>query len=331
MPAYLGHFPQTRLRRLRSQAWIRQMIAESHLDINDLILPLFIREPDEAAEITSLPGVRRYTINELPKIIEKIIDLGILAVALFPCTPQHLKNNEGSEALNPENLICRAIQQIKYYNKNLGIIADVALDPYTIHGHDGILIDSRIDNDETVAILCQQALLLAQAGADIIAPSDMMDGRIGAIRQYLDHNHHQEKLILSYAAKYASSFYGPFRDAVGVQSLHGIKDKKTYQLSPTNTTEAMREIALDIQEGADMIMVKPGLPYLDIVHQAAKEFNLPVFAYQVSGEYALFKHLPDQTMAQNMLLESLLSFKRAGASGILSYAAIEIAEYLKGQ
>jgi porphobilinogen synthase len=331
MKHHLSHFPQIRMRRLRSNSWIRQIIAEVHLNANDLILPIFIREPDEKDIIESLPGVKRHTINELPKLVEKIINAGIHAVALFPCTPIELKNDKATEALNPDNLICRAIQQIKYYNKDIGIIADVALDPYTNHGHDGLLINNKIENDETVALLCQQSLILSQAGADIIAPSDMMDGRVGAIRQYLDRHSLQEKIILSYAVKYASAFYGPFRDAVGVHGLLGPKDKKTYQMSPANRSEAMREIALDLQEGADIIMIKPGLPYLDILFEAHQTFPCPLFSYQVSGEYAMIKNIPDPHISQNMMLETLLSFKRAGASGILTYAALEIAEFLKGQ
>jgi porphobilinogen synthase len=329
MNFFLGNFPATRLRRLRSTLSMRELIQENQLTVNDLILPLFIRESDAPGNIIELPDVRRYTVNELPEILEKAQYLGIKCIALFPYVAKELKNDDADEALNPDNLICRAIRQIKYHHPNMLIIADVALDPYTTHGHDGLLINNRIENDETISVLCRQALTLCEAGADIIAPSDMMDGRIGAIRQLLDTQGYQDRLILSYSAKFASAFYGPFRNAVGVDSLKGLSDKKTYQLSPYNRKEAMREIAQDIIEGADMILIKPGLPYLDIVYQCATEFSVPLFVYQVSGEYALYKSYPNPEVASNMLFESLISFKRAGAQAIFTYAAFEIAEKLK--
>lgn len=329
MTYFLGGFPSTRLRRLRSAPWIRDIVSESTLRPQDLILPLFIRENDAPEVIEALPGVMRYSLNELPGVLECASRLGILAVALFPCTPAHLKSEDAYEALNPENLICKAIRQVAFHAPQMGIIVDVALDPYTNHGHDGLLINNVIDNDETVAILCRQALLFAEAGATVVAPSDMMDGRIGAIRQMLDSQGYRETLILSYAAKYASSFYGPFRDAVGVTELKGPKDKKTYQMNPANVEEALREAAQDIMEGADILMVKPGLPYLDVVHRVASTYPTPLFVYQVSGEYALFKHYPNQELGLQMLLESLLAFKRAGAKAVLTYAALEVSEFLK--
>jgi porphobilinogen synthase len=331
MSYFLGNFPSTRLRRLRSSPWIRELVVENTLRPQDLILPIFIREPDSPSEIAHMPGVFRYTINELPEIVEKAAKLGILSVALFPYMTKNFRDEDALEAINPENLVCRAIRQIVYHAPQMGIIADVALDPYTIHGHDGIMINGKIDNDETVAVLCRQALILSEAGAHIVAPSDMMDGRVGAIRQILDTQGFQDVLILSYAAKYASSFYGPFRDAIGVSSLQGLTDKKTYQLNPANAHEALREAAQDVTEGADIIMVKPGLPYLDVIQRLRESYSLPVFAYQVSGEYALFKHYPDELQADKMLFESILCMKRAGASAILTYAALEIAEILKGQ
>lgn len=331
MDYFLGNFPSTRLRRIRSKESIRKILCEHTLSAQDLILPIFVRESDAPADIDGLPDIKRYTINELPEILDRAQYLGIKCIALFPYVDQQLRNDDAEEALNPDNLVCRCIQQIKYHAPEMLIIADVALDPYTSHGHDGLLINNVIENDETVSVLCRQALTLAEAGADIIAPSDMMDGRIGAIRQILDTQGYQDRLILSYSAKFASSFYGPFRNAVGVESLKGPKDKKTYQLSPANQKEAMREIAQDIIEGADIVMVKPGMPYLDIIYQCSTKYALPVFAYQVSGEYALFKHYPDQELATKMLYESLLCFKRAGATAILTYAAFEIAEMLKDQ
>ncbi|MBP9752645.1 MAG: porphobilinogen synthase [Proteobacteria bacterium] len=331
MSHFLGNFPSTRLRRLRSTPWIRQLVSETALTVDDLILPLFVREPEASPEIESLPGIYRYTINELPEILEKAARLGILCVAIFPYVQKNLRDEEASEALNPDNLMCRAIRQIAYHAPHMGIIADVALDPYTSHGHDGILINNAIDNDETVAVLCRQALIQSEAGAHIIAPSDMMDGRVGAIRQILDTQGFQDQLILSYSVKYASHFYGPFRDAVGVSALQGLKDKKTYQLNPANALEALREAAQDITEGADMIMVKPALAYLDIIYRYTTTYSIPVFAYQVSGEYALFRHYPNKEAGFNMMMESLISIKRAGARAILTYAALEVAEFLKGQ
>lgn len=326
--------PVKRPRRLRSSGWVRDMVAEHKLQTTDLILPLFVMDgQNEAEAIPSLPGTSRQSIDRVVETAKQTYDAGIPAIALFPVTPPEKKDEHGSEAHNPDNLICRAIQAIKKAVPDIGIMTDVALDPYTTHGHDGILSeDNRILNDETVEILCKQALTQTQAGADIIAPSDMMDGRIAALRHTLDNENFTDTIILSYAAKYASCFYGPFRDAVASGGvLRG--DKKTYQMNPANTDEALREVALDIEEGADMIMVKPGLPYLDIVRRVKDEFKTPTFAYHVSGEYAMLK-----AAAQNgwldydtALLETLLSFKRAGCDGILTYGAREAASLLSGQ
>lgn len=323
----IGQYPTTRLRRLRQSPWIRDLVCENTLTPNDLILPLFVREDYTDPFIPGMPGVQRLTLPELTEVVQAAHDCGIPFVGLFPTTPQDLRSSDGIEALNPANLICRAVQAIKTLNLPIGVITDVALDPYTDHGHDGILLNGVIDNDLTIEMLQRQAHVQAAAGADILAPSDMMDGRIGAIRDYLDDNRHQSTLLMSYAVKFASSYYGPFRQAVGVQQLGGLSNKCTYQLNPANSQEALREIDQDIQEGADMIIIKPGQPYLDIIRQAADRFEIPIFAYQVSGEYSAIK-----AAAQNgwidgngAMLESLIGFKRAGASGIWTYAALEIA------
>ena len=326
----IGRYPATRLRRNRQASWVRDLCSENDLTPSDLIWPVFVREEETSPVIASMPGVERLTIDELVESVQQAADLGIPAIALFPTTPPHLRSHDGAEALNPDNLICRAVRAIKSVDLNLGVITDVALDPYTDHGHDGIILDGQIDNEATIDILQQQAYVQAQAGADALAPSDMMDGRIASIRDYLDDHGHHNKLIISYAVKYASGFYGPFRTAVGVGALGGLKDKKTYQMNPANSDEAMREIAQDIQEGADMIIIKPGMPYLDVIQRATTQFNIPTLAYQVSGEYAMIK-----AAAQNgwldedrVVLESLIAFKRAGAQGILTYFAFDIAKKL---
>jgi porphobilinogen synthase len=326
-----GFFPHTRLRRLRSQAWLRDLVEENTLSTNDLIWPLFIREKESPAEISSMPSIYRYTLDQLEKILCEAINLGIKAIALFPTTPGYLKTEDGREATNPENLICRACRLIKIQFPNLGIITDVALDPYTSHGHDGILKNGLILNDETVEVLAQQALIQAQAGADILAPSDMMDGRIQAIRRQLDESHFQDKAILSYSAKYASSFYGPFRDAVGAEKLQGTSDKKSYQMNPSNREEAIREVAQDLEEGADMVMIKPGLPYLDVICEIKQTFKVPTFAYQVSGEYSMIRaaSLNGWLDYEKTILETMIAFKRAGTDGILTYAALDVARFLK--
>ena len=326
-----GKFPNLRLRRNRKETWSRRLIQENTLSPNDFILPIFLIEGSNKKEsISSMPGVFRYSINRLSQIIDKAIRLGIPMVALFPKTKNSLKNELGSEALNENNLVCRAIQEIKKKYKNkIGIMCDVALDPYTSHGHDGLIKSNQIINDETIEILINQSLLQADMGCDVIAPSDMMDGRIGKIRKALDKSNFKNVQILSYAAKYASSFYGPFRDAVGSKSkLKG--DKKTYQMDFRNSDEAIREVALDIREGADMVMVKPGMPYLDIIKSIKDKFKIPVFAYQVSGEYSLIQTAINKKIVNNdVIYESLMSFKRAGANGIVSYYADRIDKILK--
>lgn len=335
---FIGQFPQTRLRRLRTSNWLRDMVQETRLHSSDLILPVFIRNPDGPADIPSMLGVRRWTLAELPQIIEQCVEVGIPAIDLFPLTPQELKTPDGREAFNPENLICQAIRTIKKLSPHLGVITDVALDPYTSHGHDGVWNGHTIDNDLTLDLLAKQSLVQAEAGADIIAPSDMMDGRIAAIRKTLDEHHFQDRALMSYAAKYASAFYGPFREAVGAVKLPGqdgrpVGDKKTYQMNPANADEALREVAMDLQEGADMIMVKPGLPYLDVISRVSQTYKVPIFAYHVSGEYSMIKAAAANGWLDEeaVMDETLLSFKRAGATGIFTYAALEVAKRLKAQ
>ncbi|MGH1403342.1 MAG: porphobilinogen synthase [Alphaproteobacteria bacterium] len=322
--------PSKRMRRLRQSSWVREMCQENRLHVSDLIWPVFVLEGKNRKEpIDSMPGVYRHSIDTLLEEVKRAKDLGICAIALFPVIPAELKTEDGQESFNPDNLMCRAICAIKKAVPDIGLITDVALDPYTSHGHDGLIIDNEIANDETVEILCKQALVQAQAGADIIAPSDMMDGRVGAIRQALDHSTHHNTMIMAYAAKYASAFYGPFRDAVQSSGcLSG--DKKTYQMNPSNADEALHEVELDLEEGADMIMVKPGMPYLDIIKSVKSEFGVPTFAYHVSGEFAML-----HAAAQNgwldydkTLMETMIAFKRAGCDGILTYAAPDIAKHI---
>tara|TARA_B100001564_G_scaffold84947_1_gene68702 strand:- start:344 stop:1333 length:990 start_codon:yes stop_codon:yes gene_type:complete len=326
-----GKYPSLRLRRSRMQPWSRRLIEENTLSPNDFILPIFLIDGSNKKEsVSSMPGVYRYTINRLGQIVDRAIKKGIPMVALFPKTKNSLKNEIGSESLNENNLVCRAIVEIKKKYKNqIGIMCDVALDPYTSHGHDGLIKSNQIINDETVEVLVNQALLQAEMGCDILAPSDMMDGRIGKIRKALDKSSYQNVQILSYAAKYASSFYGPFRDAVGSKgSLKG--DKKTYQMDFRNNDEALREVALDIKEGADMVMVKPGMPYLDIIKSVKEKFKIPVLAYQVSGEYSLISNAINKNLInKDAILESLIAFKRAGANAIISYYADRIDKILK--
>ena len=326
-----GKYPSLRLRRSRMQPWSRRLIEENTLSPNDFILPIFLIDGSNKKEsVSSMPGVYRYTINRLGQIVDRAIKKGIPMVALFPKTKNSLKNEIGSESLNENNLVCRAIVEIKKKYKNqIGIMCDVALDPYTSHGHDGLIKLNRIVNDETVEVLVNQALLQAEMGCDILAPSDMMDGRIGKIRKALDKSNYQNVQILSYAAKYASSFYGPFREAVGSKgSLKG--DKKTYQMDFRNSDEALREVALDIKEGADMVMVKPGMPYLDIIKSVKEKFKIPVFVYQVSGEYSLISNAINKNLInKDAILESLIAFKRAGANAIVSYYADRIDKILK--
>ena len=326
---YIGSFPSTRLRRNRKNDWTRRLVQENDLSVNDLIWPIFIREGKNIKEpIDSMPGVFRYSLDNIHKLVKRAIKKKIPMIALFPNTPQIKKNSKGSEALNKNNLVCRALRLIKKKYKKIGIMCDVALDPYTDHGHDGIIKKGIVENDETIKILVKQSILQAKMGCDVIAPSDMMDGRIGQIRKELDKKGFQHVQILSYAVKYASHFYGPFRDAVGSKkSLKG--DKKNYQMDFRNSREAIREVALDIKEGADFVMVKPGMPYLDIIKTIKDNFKIPVFAYQVSGEYSLIKNaINNKTVAEDVIIESLVSFKRAGASAIVTYFADEVAEKL---
>ena len=325
-----GKYPNLRLRRNRKQDWIRRLVQENELSVNDLILPIFVMEgKNKTQQIRSMPGVLRYTVDKIPLLLDKAVKNKIPLVAVFPYTDKKLKNNYGSEALNSNNLVCRSIRLIKKkYNNSIGVMTDVALDPYTSHGHDGLLKNNQILNDETIDVLIQQSLLQAEMGSDIIAPSDMMDGRINKIRKSLDLNNYKNVQLLSYAAKYASNFYGPFRDAVGSKKiLKG--DKKTYQMDFRNSDEAMREVSLDIKEGADMVMIKPGLPYLDIIKSIKDKFKIPVLAYQVSGEYSLITNgIKKGLINENAIIESLFSFKRAGASGIITYFADRISKLL---
>ncbi|MBA3313794.1 MAG: porphobilinogen synthase [Planctomycetota bacterium] len=327
-----GRFPTTRLRRNRRTEWSRRLVAEHSLSANDLILPLFVIDGEQRREpIASMPGVERQSIDLLVEAVASAANLGIPAIALFPRTDPSLKTDAAAEAFNSDNLVCRAVRAIKEAKIDVGIICDVALDPYTSHAHDGLVRNGVVVNDETVEALCQQAIVQAEAGCDVIAPSDMMDGRVGAIRQALDRHGFQQVQIMSYAAKYASAFYGPFRDAVGSATSLGAADKKTYQMDPANGDEALREVALDIAEGADMVMVKPGMPYLDIVHRVKTAFGVPTFAYQVSGEYAMLAGAIERGWLDRdrAILESLLAFKRAGADGVLTYFAVEAAKLLK--
>jgi len=319
------------MRRTRMNSWSRKIVAENHLSVSDLIWPVFVIEGENQQQnIAAMPGVYRYTIDRLVTEVKEAYTLGIQAVALFPVTPRELKSEHGSEALNPYNLVCRAIKAIKQAVPEIGVICDVALDPYTCHGHDGVIINGEIANDETVEILVKQALNQARAGCDVIAPSDMQDGRIGAIRQALEENNFHQVLILSYTAKYASAFYGPFRDAIDSVSNLGNKDKKSYQQDPANSDESIREAQLDIDEGADILMIKPGMPYLDILHRIKHQYQMPTFAYQVSGEYSMIACCADHGYLdfEKSMFEALLCFKRAGADAILTYAAKRIAQSL---
>jgi len=318
-----GKYPSLRLRRSRKNDWSRRLIEENNLTPNDFILPIFLVEgKNKRQEIKSMPGVYRYSLDKLAQIVDNALKKGLPMVALFPYTERKKKNLLGTESLNEDNLVCKALQIIKKRYKNkIGVMCDVALDPYTSHGHDGLLNSGYVLNDETVEVLINQSLLQAQMGCDVLAPSDMMDGRIGKIRKSLDKNGYQMTQILSYAVKYASNFYGPFRDAVGSKGLLK-SDKKNYQMDYRNSNEALREVALDVKEGADMVMVKPGLPYLDIIKLVKENFNIPVMAYQVSGEYSLLSNGINKGLVdKKIILESLIAFKRAGANAIVSYYA----------
>ena len=326
-----GQYPETRMRRLRAAPWSRRLVAESRLGPQDLVYPMFVIDGEGTSEdVASMPGVQRHSIDRLVDAAKEAADLGIPMVAIFPNIDQSQKNAEGSEALNPDNLVCRAAAALKDADLSVGVMCDLALDPFTDHGHDGLLKDGVILNDETIEVLCAQAIVQAKAGCDVIAPSDMMDGRIGAVRAALDGAGFQNVILAAYAAKYASAFYGPFRDAVGSGTVLA-GDKKTYQMDPANGDEALREVALDLAEGADMVLVKPGMPYLDIIHRVKAAFGAPTLAYQVSGEYAMIlagveRGWMDRDRA---VFESLLGFKRAGADAILTYFALEAARRLQ--
>jgi porphobilinogen synthase len=320
------------MRRNRRDDWSRRLVCENRLSADDLIYPLFVQEGEQQrTPVASMPGVERLSIDLLCETAHAALELGIPAIAIFPVIALAKKSDDGREAVNPENLVCRAVRAVKEQVKGLGIVCDVALDPFTTHGQDGIVKNGYVVNDETVAVLEQQAVVQAQAGCDVIAPSDMMDGRIAAVRDALDRAGAQNTRILSYAAKYASAFYGPFRDAVGSAKQLGTGDKRTYQMDPGNGDEALREVALDLEEGADMVMVKPGMPYLDIVRRVKDAFGVPTYAYQVSGEYAMLKSAAElgRLDFRGVMLEALLSFKRAGADGVLTYAALDAAGWLK--
>ena len=331
-PLPLAAFPRLRMRRNRRDAWTRRLVAENALSVDDLIWPVFVMDgAGRTSEVASMPGVVRVTVDRLAAHVAPAADLGLPAVAIFPMTPPDKKDAEGREALNPDNLVCRAARLLKREFPQIGLVGDVALDPYTDHGHDGVIRDGYVANDESVEILAAQAVSQAEAGIDVIAPSDMMDGRVAAIRDALDARGLVHTRIMSYAAKYASAFYGPFRDAVGSgNALKG--DKKTYQMDPANTEEALREVALDLAEGADMVMVKPGMPYLDVVRRVKERFGVPTFAYQVSGEYAMITAAARNGWldGERAMMESLLAFKRAGANGVLTYFAPEAARLLRG-
>ena len=325
-------FPTTRLRRNRRHDWSRRLVRENTLTPDDLIWPVFVCEGRDRAEpIAAMPGVERLSADRVARAAGEAKSLGIPAIALFPQTPPEKKDEDGTEATNPDNLVCRAIRAVKAAHPDIGVICDAALDPFTSHGHDGVIRDGYVANDESVAVLCRQSIVQAAAGCDVIAPSDMMDGRVGAIRAALDGDGFDRVQIMSYAAKYASGFYGPFRDAIGsIGALKG--DKKTYQMDPANGDEALREVELDIAEGADMVMVKPGLPYLDIVRRVKDRFGVPTYAYQVSGEYSMLRGAVDRGWldGDRVILEALMSFKRAGADGVLSYFAVDAARRLNG-
>ena len=328
-----GAYPAVRLRRNRKTNWSRRLVAENTLSAADLIWPIFVMDSKAKREaVSSLPGVERLSVDQVVEAAQEAVKLGIPALAIFPFTNPELRSDDAAEAFNPENLVCRATRAIKKAGIDIGIILDVALDPYTSHGHDGLLIGDEIVNDETIAALIKQSLVQVEAGADILAPSDMMDGRIGAIRAVLEGAGHKNTQIMSYAAKYASAFYGPFRDAVGSTGLLN-GDKRTYQMDPANSDEALREVALDITEGADMVMVKPGMPYLDIVRRVSETFDIPTFAYQVSGEYAMIAHAAEAGAfdCDKAMMESLLAFKRAGAVGVLTYFAPRAAKLLQNR
>jgi porphobilinogen synthase len=324
-------YPTTRLRRNRRDPWSRKLVAESMLSAGDLIWPVFVHDEGGREPVDTMPGAFRLGISALVDAAGEAAALGIPTIAIFPAIDPSLKDPDGQEALNPDNLVCRAVSAVKEAVPELGVLCDAALDPFTSHGHDGVIRDGYVANDETVELLQRQAVIQAEAGCDIIAPSDMMDGRVGAVRQALDNVGFERVRIMSYAAKYASCFFAPFRDAIGSATALGAADKRTYQMDPANGDEALREIALDLQEGADMVMVKPGMPYLDVVRRVKDAFRVPTFAYQVSGEYSMIQAAVERGWldGERAMMESLLCFKRAGADGILTYFAVDAAKKLK--
>jgi len=329
-PEARGAYPTVRMRRNRGAPWTRRLVAENRLAVDDLIWPIFVQDASGEVPVESMPGVRRLGLDRVVDALGEAVELGVPAIALFPHVEAALRTPDAAEAANPDNLVCRAVRAIKAAYPDLGVICDVALDPFNSDGHDGLVRDGIILNDETIEMLCRQALVQAEAGCDVIAPSDMMDGRVGAIRAALDGAGLADVCILAYSAKYASAFYGPFRDAVGSGGFLG-GDKKTYQMDPANGAEALREVALDLAEGADMVMVKPGLPYLDVIRRVKDTFGVPTFAYQVSGEYAMLKAAAANGWLDNdaAVMESLMAFKRAGADAVLTYAAPEAARRLR--
>jgi porphobilinogen synthase len=330
----INSYPRVRMRRNRMHEFSRRLVSENNLTVDDLIYPIFITYGlNKKEKINSMPGIYRFSLDRLETEIKYISSLNIPAIAFFPQTENKLKTSDGREAVNKNNLVCEAIRISKKVNPELGIICDVALDPYTDHGHDGVIIDNHIDNDKTLEILCQQSLIQAEAGCNIIAPSDMMDGRVGLIRDTLDKNGFINVQIMSYAVKYASAFYGPFRDAVGSSINLSKKSKNSYQMDPKNSDEALREIELDLNEGADMVIVKPGMPYLDIIHKIREKFKVPTYAYQVSGEYSMIKGAIDKGWfdEEKIIFESLIAFKRAGCSGIITYFAPYVAKILNNR
>ena len=326
----IGTYPKIRLRRLRKSKWLRNLVSENNVSPNDLILPVFVCEgKNKIEQIKTMPRVKRYSIDKLPIILNEVKKYNIPMIALFPNTPNKKKDSSGSEATNQNNLVCKSLKFIKKKFPNIGVMCDVALDPYTSHGHDGVIVNGKIDNDKTIKILVKQALLQAKMGCDVIAPSDMMDGRVGEIRKALDRYKFHDVSILSYAVKFASSFYGPFRNAVGSKSKLK-QNKKTYQMDFRNTSESFREVGLDIKEGADMIMVKPGMIYLDIISKLKDNFKIPILAYQVSGEYSSIQNaIKNNILTEESILESIMSFKRAGACAIVTYFALDIAKKIK--
>ena len=331
MNNYLSNFPLHRPRRLRKKKWIRNLVRENTIGPDDFIFPIFVTYNNKSTEIKSMPGVKRLNIEEAFDLSQIAKELGINAVAIFPEVPRNIKDESGKEALNRHNIVCRLVEKIKKNSPSLGVICDIALDPYTTSGHDGLIENSKVVNDKTVTVLCEQALINAEAGCDIVAPSDMMDGRVEKIRNYLDKNNKEETLIMSYAVKYSSNLYGPFRSAVSAASELGPDQKKTYQMDYGNIDEALKEASLDIKEGADILLVKPGIMYLDVLKEVKNTFKYPTFSYQVSGEYSMLKHaiLSGEYNEKEILMETFLCFKRAGADAIISYFALDIAKILK--